>query len=237
MEKILDINNEIEKGKKVEKGQNNFLHTMLGQAINAAVDIGIRALLPNFVEDQIINIKDNLLNYGLKDGISKTVQDTIELGKSAVGIVTGSFENISQMQNAVKEGGIIDGVSTALDFTLNQVQKAGVINSSVANIIKTGKNVILNNVESNIEKDFKNQVNSENSLSKYIESWKKEYNNKDFENMDKTYQKMKTEMEKLVPIEEKIKEFRKIENIQTLIANKGKNFNLSETEIELANQI
>ncbi|MDQ9826896.1 hypothetical protein RFZ44_26835, partial [Acinetobacter sp. 163] len=68
-----------------------------------------------FIDEQIINIKDNLLEYGLKDGISKTINDAIDLGKSAIGIFTGNFENVSQMQDAIKNGGLIDGISTVLD--------------------------------------------------------------------------------------------------------------------------
>ena len=42
--------------------QKSFLETTLGKAINSAIDIGIRALLPDFIEDQIINLKNNLIN-------------------------------------------------------------------------------------------------------------------------------------------------------------------------------
>ena len=106
-----------------ENEQKSFLETTLGKAINTALNIGIRALLPDFVEDQIINVKDNLFNYGFKDGISKTIDDAIELGKSATGIITGKFENVSQMQEAVKSGGLIDGVSSLIDTVLDKVKK------------------------------------------------------------------------------------------------------------------
>ena len=43
-----------------ERAQKKFLETMLGKTINTAIDIGIRAIFPNFVEDQVINIKNNL---------------------------------------------------------------------------------------------------------------------------------------------------------------------------------
>ena len=59
----MDINN-LEKNLINEKTQKNFLETTLGKTINTAIDIGIRSLLPDFLEEQIINIKDNLLNYG-----------------------------------------------------------------------------------------------------------------------------------------------------------------------------
>ena len=79
---INKIENEVNLDNKIinSNDQTNFLETALGKTINTGIDIGIRALLPDFIDEQIINIKDNLLNYGLKDGITKTIDDAIELG-------------------------------------------------------------------------------------------------------------------------------------------------------------
>ena len=44
--------------------QKNFLETTLGKTINTGLDIGLRALLPNVIEDQIIDIKDTILKEG-----------------------------------------------------------------------------------------------------------------------------------------------------------------------------
>ena len=147
-----NLNNELE--------QKNFLETTLGKTINTGIDIGIRAMLPDYIEGQVIDLKDNLIKYGLKEGIKKSIDDAINLGKSAIGIVTGNFENISQVQEAIKSGGIIDNVSNLLDDVINKIYKKGLINSTVAKTIKQGKNSILNNVEKNIENTFNKQINS-----------------------------------------------------------------------------
>ena len=62
-------NNNLELNNKMvnEKTQKSFLESTLGKAVNTAIDIGLRAILPDFVENQVIGIKNNLLNYGLKD--------------------------------------------------------------------------------------------------------------------------------------------------------------------------
>ena len=39
--------------------QNNFLNSILGKSINSAIDIGIRTIFPDFIESQIISLKDN----------------------------------------------------------------------------------------------------------------------------------------------------------------------------------
>ena len=235
--------NEIEKNLTMEKNtinekeQKNFLETTLGKTINTALDIGIRALLPDFIDEQIINLKNNLFNNGLKDGITKTIDDAIDLGKSALGIVTGNFENVNQMQDAVKTGGIIDGISSLLDTAVNTAQKAGLINNNISNTIKSGKNVILNNVESNIENTFANQLKSVEYTNKYINNWKNYYNNQDFEGMQREYNKIQKSIKNLVPIEKTINEARTVENLHNLIKNNGRNFNLTKEELELAEKL
>ena len=61
--------------------QNNFLETTLGKTINTAIDIGLRAVLPDMIEEQVIDIKNVLFNNGLKEGIdvnSKEYKERLE---------------------------------------------------------------------------------------------------------------------------------------------------------------
>lgn len=233
----LEQNNEIKITNKNELEQNNFLESMLGKTINTALDIGIRTIFPQFVEDQIINLKDNLLTYGLKDGIQQTINDTIELGKSAIGIVTGEFENISQMENAIQSGGIIDGMSSLLDAVINKAKQSGLIKYNVANTIKQGKNIILNNIENNIQKTFTNQYKSIDNLEKYINNWNNQFTNKDFNNMEKEYKKIEKELKNIIPLQEIISKAKIVENIHNLIKNNGQKFELSQEELEIAKKL
>lgn len=237
MENILENEIKLENNLVNEKDQNNFLETTLGKTINTGIDIGIRALLPDYIEEQIIDLKDNLIKYGLKDGIKKSIDDAINAGKSAIGIVTGKFDNISQMQEAVKNGGIIDNISYLLDDVINKVKNAGLINSTIANTIKKGKNSILNNIEKNIENNFNNQIKSLNYTEKYINNWKEFYKNKDFNGMEKEYNKIEKEIKNLAPIEKIMDNVKTIENLHTLIKNNGQDFNLTQEEIELAEKL
>ena len=224
-----NLNNEVE--------QKNFLETTLGKTINTGIDIGIRALLPDYIEEQVIDLKDNLIKYGLKDGIKKSIDDAINLGKSAIGIVTGNFENISQVQEAIKSGGIIDNVSNLLDDVINKVYSKGLINSTVAKTIKQGKNSILNNVEKNIENTFNKQINSLKYTEKYINNWKEYFNKKDFDGMEKEYKKIEKEINNLMPIEKTIRDVKTIENLHNLIKNNGQNFDLTQEQLELAEKL
>ena len=240
----LEKNNnlEVENNLTVEKEQKGFLESTLGKTINAAVDIGIRALLPDFIDEQIINIKDNLLEYGLGDGIKKTIDDAIDLGKSAIGIFTGDFENISQMQSAVKNGGLIDGVSSLLDTVVDKVSEAGLISNGVAETIKQGKDVILNNVESNIENTFSEQYSAIENIDNYINNWKDSFEKQDFDNMEKEYLKLEEQMQTIAPLTKTIEEAKTIELLHNLILhnlikNNGQDFNLSQEQLELVEKL
>ncbi len=232
-EKNLKLENNIIK----ENGQDEFLQSSLWKTINTGIDIGLRALLPDLLEDQVINLKDNLLNYGFKEGMTKSINDVINFGKSAVGVVTGNFENISQMQDAVKKGGIIDSVDSVLNFAINKTVDSGIISYKTANILRSGKNIILDNVEKNIEKEFNNQTKALENVENYINKWKDAYKKEDFDNMEKQYKNIEKELNKLVPIEKTLIEARKIENTHNLIKNNGKNFNISEDEKSLIEKL
>ena len=239
MERNLEMKNNLEIKKELvnEKMQNKFLNSLLGKTVNGAIDFGIRMALPDYLENQVINIKDNLLNNGLKEGINKSIQEGINLGKSAIGILTGKFENISQVQSVIKNGGIIDNISNVLDKTINILRQKGKIDYNTSIRIKQGKNIILNNVERNIEKTYLSQLKSAELTEKYIKNWNKAYQNQDFKGMEREYYKIKETLKDLMPIEKTIKEARKIENIFLLIKNKGIDFNLSENEKELLDKL
>lgn len=231
------LNNQNDLNNSIGKEQKNFLETTLGKIINTGLDIGIRTLLPDFIDEQVINLKDNLFEYGLKDGITKTIDEAIELGKSTIGIFTGNFENIEQMQSVIQTGGLIDGISNLIDTVISKVSQKGIINSNIANILNQGKNIILNNVESNIEKVFAEQITTSTNLEKYINNWKEDFENKNFNSMEKEYKKIEKELNKLVPIEETINKAKTIENLHNLIKNNGQNFNLTKEQLELAEKL
>ena len=234
-EQTKNVNQELENKDlvTVEK-QNGFLNSSVGKIINTAIDLGLRWILPDFVENQIIDVKNSLIKGGLKEGLDKAIESGIELGKSVTGIFTGKFENISQAQNAIKNGGIIDGVSNVLDTALTASTKNGWIPRNVASLIRQGKNAILDNISTNIETEFVNQLDNVEKLGKYENNWRNYYNSKDFDGMEREYQKIKDKLKELLPIETTLKQARQIENIHLLIKNNGHNFNLSDEQLQLA---
>ena len=237
MEIVKNNNLDIENNLSKEINQEKFINTALGKTINSGIDIVLRTLLPDFIEDKIIELKNNLLEYGLKDGINKTVKDTIQEGKRAIGIVTGNFEDVSQIQSAIKSGGTVDQISYVLDFAIRQVKNAGLINNKVESVLKNGKDSILHNIESSLENTLKEQTEDITNLEEYIKDWKESFENKDFDNMQKYYNKIESNMKKLIPFEKTINDARIVENLHNLIKNNGKNFNLNRETIELSKKL
>lgn len=233
-EKGLTNNNELN---VVPEKQNQFLETTLGKTINGALDIGLKMILPDLIENQVIEIKDTLLKNGLKEGINKSIETAMDFGKSAYGIVTGKFDNISQIQTAVQKGGILDTISDSLDSVLNYTVKKDMIPRNVASVIRNSKNTVLDNIQSNIEKTMTDQIKGIEKIDQSITNWNTYLKQENFEKMEIEYKKVKKELNNLIPLETTLKKARELENLHLLIKNRGGDLKLENEEIELAKKL
>lgn len=220
-----------------ENKNNEFLNNILYKTINNGLDISLRYILPDLVEDEVINIKNNLLNYGLKDGIKKTIDSIKEIGRETFGIVTGNFENITQIKKIINNGGVIDKISSLLDNVIDKARYNNKIDGTISKVLKNEKSSILNSVKKNIESTLDNQISKIENIEKYITNWREYYNNKDFINMEKEYNKIEKELPEIIPIEKTIKNARYVENIHNLIKNNQQKFELTEEQLRLAEKL
>lgn len=222
----------------IEEGQNKFLEGTLGKVINTGIDVALRAILPNAIEDEVIGIKNVIITEGFKEGIKAAINAASNIGKSISGIFTGKFDTVSQAYTAVKSGGIIDSASKLVDTAVKAAQDNNLIKGSTAKIIKKGKNIVKDCIASKIEENFMEQVDGVEKVGKYINNYNNYLKQKDLVGMKREYNKIMKKLETLMPIESTLKEARTIENIQTLIKNKGgKLENITEEELKLANII
>ena len=242
---VLDIDNSINNkneinqnlGIRIYEAQQSFLQTSLGKAVNTAIDIGLKSILPDLIEDEVIDIKDCILENGFKSGVEEILKSGIDFGKSVSGIITGNFESIEQVQMAVKNGGILDKTSELLDNIIGIVKQKNLINNTTASLIKQGKNSIISSISNKIEETLTNQIKAVEKIEKYTNNWNIAYGIQDFDKMENAYKNIKNNLEKVVPLEKIISSARTIENIHNLIKNNGKNFNLSEEKIALAKRL
>ena len=123
--------------------------------------------------------------------------------------VTGKFESVSQAEKAVEKGGIVDSVSDVLDFTLDKVSDMGLLSKNITKVIKSGKDALIDNVSSDIKKEFKTQNKNIENLNKYNNNWKESFEAKDFSSMEKYMKKINNLLNKTLPLENTIKNARK----------------------------
>lgn len=221
-------------GRNIENGINNFFQSSFGKIVNFSIENGLKAILPNFIEDDVIEIKDTLIEEGLGEAVNTAIDKAINLGKSAIGIITGGFESISQVENAVEKGGLIDGISEAINFVVEKAGDAGLLSKELVNVIKKGKNVIMDNVSKNIKNEFDVQNDKIEKLNGYNEKWRQAYENQDFNKMEQYMGKIKKILSNIMPVENVIKESREIENLHEIIKNNGNDFSLTDEQLEIA---
>lgn len=217
--------------------QNKNLIEGIGSAINSALDTGIKTIFPNFIGEQISNLKDKVFNSGIGEGLEKVVEGIIDTGKSVLGIETEDFKSITDAKNAVSNSSTIDEISKLLDSSISKLEKNNTIDNKVAKKLKKEKNTILKNFENNIDNSFKTQINDMEKLENHMANWNNYFEKEDFSAMEKEFKSMKKIMKSLIPIENAINNYRKIENLQSLIKSNGGSFDLSQEQINLASKL
>lgn len=182
-----DLSNTKQSGLVVEIGekQNKFLESTLGKIINTGVDVALRAVLPNAIENEVIGIKNVIINDGFKEGIKSAINSASNIGKSIAGIFTGKFDTVSQAYTAVKSGGIIDTASKMVDTAVKSAEENNLIQGSTAKLIRKSKNVVKDCISSKIEENFMEQVDGVEKVGKYINNWNTYLNQKDFARNEK----------------------------------------------------
>lgn len=218
------------------KKENNIKTTIVSIA-NNALEYGLRAILPDFIEDDIIEIKDKFIEEGFTDGVQEVIDKLEDMGKSIVGIFTGEFETMEQAKRVIQKNGLLDGISDVIDIVLKKLLNKKKINKSTFNLIKTGKKEILSNIEKGIEEEYKETTYSLEKLNEYCNEWKEQYKKQNYEEMEKIMKKIKQQLSQKKIVEETINEARNLEKIQKFIKEKGNIENIGDLEKELLEKI
>lgn len=237
----MDIKTDIDKalsnvanlGKSIELAQEKFVQSGLYDIFNSALDTGIRIALPDIAEDVVISVKDSLLDNGLKDGIKQIWNNIKEFGKSALGIVTGKFENIEQVQIATKTGGVLDTISKIFDFALDKAVDNEKITKSTKQSLKTKKNSIIKDIKNKVSENLDEQVGYIEKIQEYNEKWQQCFEDENLKGMKNANRNIQKYLEKTLPFEEILKNARKIEIMQNFVESTG-SFEITQEEQELA---
>lgn len=220
-------------GETIEKSQEiNIL-----KISNTVLDIGLRAILPDFLEEDVIEIKNAFIEEGFVEGLQTILDKLEDLGKSITGIFTGDFETVEQIKKLIQSDGILDGVSDLIDKITKKLLDSGKISKNTYNLIKSGKKEILNILKSELKNSYQEDTYSLEKLNEYCQEWKENYQKEDYEGMKKSLNKIKQRLEKSKVVEKIINEARTIEKIENYIEKKGSIDKLTEQEKELLEKI
>lgn len=230
---IENVNNElsIENKDDILSKQNNALSEILNNVINWSIDAGLKYILPDSIENDVIKIKNDLLNGNAAQKIIDTIGSVINLGKEKLNNEKKEIINTEDIKKVLQNPDTIKLISDTVETILNNRD------INIQNKERSNKKIIEKNVENNLNNQLESQINSINKIENYKNEWYKNYENKDFEKINKVYKNIKKELKNIVPIEKLIKETRKIENLNQLIKSKGGDFNITKEELELANKL
>ena len=226
MNNTLTLNLNEEKEIALEKQSKNILDT-ISDAFSNAVKKGTELIkLPdNWGEE----VKAGLEKIDIKEIGESVVETALKTGLKKLGVKTSTFNSVKGVIDAVKEGDLKQG----LDSGMNTVVGLLKIPTSIKTLIKNGKDVILDQVfEDELKTVMTKQKNTISRINKKCIQMEDAFQKNDTKTLDRISKTLRTDLEKVMPIENVIRKGEKILNQYQLYKNKG-NKELTQDEVEV----
>lgn len=222
----LEKNNEIiltEESKNIFENVSEAFSKTMGK-------IGDLIPVPDEYKD---TLKQNIKNIDLKGIAASATEGALRSGMKSLGMKTSTFDDIKGLIEAIKEGDLKKGLSEGIDLAVTALKIPAKLKSG----IKAGKDLIFENVfENELNKVMEKQKNTISRINKKCDQIEKAFGENDTKTIERISKTLKTDLQKVVPIENVINRGRKVLNECALYKNKNGQA-LSETEMELCRKL
>ena len=225
----LDLNKALELP-MIKENQN--IVSQVSGAFTNAINKGVEKI---GIQDEVKSLIKNESRKGeLKSAGAKAVEAALRIGAKAVGLNTSTFNSAKQILEALKAGDLKKGLSSALDIGVDLIKG---VPSDAKKLIKSSKNLILGEgFDSELKNVMVKQKNTIDRLDKKCNKFEDAFQKNDEKEMSKQIKSIKTDLDKVMLIEQTINRARGLVNQYDLMRSKGIN-QLSDTEKEVCQKI
>lgn len=224
----LDLNKD--KEISITEQAGNILNG-ISSAFSNAVKKGTEKL--NFPENVGELVKESVGKIDLKEIGSSAVESALKTGMKNLGMKSSTFNNLKDIFDAVKSGNLKEGLEAGLNIAISALK----IPTTAKTLLKNGKNLILDQVfEDELKKLMEKQKNTISRIDKKCIQMEEAFKTNDTKTLDRVAKTLKTDLEKVMPIQEVITKGSTILNQYQLYKNKG-TIELSQIEKELCQQL
>lgn len=224
----LDLNNEKEITLTNQAG--NILSN-ISNAFSNAVKKGSELI--NFPDNLGEKVKEGLEKIDLKEIGSSAVESALKSGMTSLGMKASTFNSLKSVFDAVKEGDLKKGLTSGLNVVIGALK----VPTSAKTLLRNGKNLILDQVfEDELKTVMTKQKNTISRIDKKCTQMEEAFKTDDVKTLDKVARTLKTDLEKVMPIQEVINKGNSVLNKYQLYKNKGST-ELTQIEQELCKKL
>ena len=203
------------KNNSLEGNSKNIINS-IGEAFKNAVNKGTEKL--SFPDGMENTVKEAFEKIDLKEIGGKAAETALKAGMQALGMKGSLFTNLKGVFKAIQEGDLKNGLSNGLNAAIDLVKMPTVAKT----IVKQGKDLIL---EQTLGDELKNvmkaQQNTVSRINRKCNQMEEAFKNNDDKTLDRVYKSLKTDMEKVMPIQNVLNKGNEIMNRYELYKSKG----------------
>ncbi|MBQ9266839.1 MAG: hypothetical protein IJ217_00910 [Clostridia bacterium] len=216
MEQALTL--ELDKGLELEMTkENQNIVTEVSNAFSNAVDKGIEQV--DIADEYKSLIKSEARKGELKTAGAQAVEAALRIGAKAIGLNNSTFNSAKQILEALRAGDLKKGLSAAIDIGIDFIK---VIPADARKLIKSSKDLLLgDSLDSALKDVMVKQKNTIDRLDKKCDKFDEARSKNDEKEMAKQIKSIKTDLDKVMLIENTINRARSTVNQYELMKNKG----------------